>query len=202
MINSCPVSFLHNRCLGQLHILLKGGCMISRIMAALLLSFACIFASWHVSLAQEMASIQARAVVLPSMSIVGTHDLDFGNVMPGMNKSVDKIEAGSAGEWVIIGIPKAEINVAFILPNSLKEVDGTDVLPIEFKMADASYNDSTKGGQQIPAGILNPHQVNTTQIGQNGTLGIWLGGEVFPSPSQISGLYTGRVTLTVTYTGN
>jgi hypothetical protein len=176
--------------------------MISKIMAALLLGIACSIMPLHSSQAQEIATIQARAVVLPSMSIVGTHDLDFGNVMPGLNKLVDKIEAGSAGEWIIIGIPKAEINVAFILPNSLKEVDGTNDLPIEFKMADASYNDSTKGGQQNPAGILNPLQINTTKIGQNGTLGIWLGGEVFPSPSQISGLYTGRVTLTVTYTGN
>jgi hypothetical protein len=176
--------------------------MISKTMAAMFLVFSCIIVPWHFSQAQEMATIQARAVVLPSMSIVGTHDLDFGNVTQGMNKSVDKIEAGSAGEWQIIGIPKAEINVAFILPSSLKAADGTDVLPIEFKMVDASYNDSTKGGQQVPAGILNPHQVNAAKIGQNGTLGIWLGGEVFPSPSQISGLYTGRVILTVTYTGN
>ena len=176
--------------------------MITRIMVTLLLGLVCIATPRHNSDAQELATIQARAVVLPSMSIVGTHDLDFGNVMPGINKAVDKVEAGSAGEWIIIGIPKAEINVAFILPNSLDEVDGTDVLPIKFKIADASYNDSTKGGQQLPAGVLNPHQNNMTQIGQNGTLGIWLGGEVFPGPSQVSGLYTGRVTLTVTYTGN
>jgi hypothetical protein len=171
-------------------------------MAVLFLSLVWIIMPWHFSLAQEIATIQARAVVLPSMSIVGTHDLDFGYIMPGIEKAVDKIEAGSAGEWIIIGIPKAEINVAFILPNSLKEVDGTDMLPVEFKVADASYNDSTKGGQQLPAGILNPNQVNVTQIGQNGTLGVWLGGEVFPSPSQTSGIYTGIVTLSVTYTGN
>jgi hypothetical protein len=176
--------------------------MISKIMAALILCLVWLSVPWQVSQAQEIATIQARAVVLPSMSIVGTHDLDFGDVIPGVNKSIDKTEAGSAGEWVIIGIPKADINVGFILPDSLKEIDGTDVLPVEFKIADASYNDSTKGGQQLPAGILNPHQVNTTQIGQNGTLSIWLGGEVFPGPSQISGLYTGRVTLTVAYTGN
>jgi hypothetical protein len=176
--------------------------MISKIMATMLLGLVCIAMPWNAAQAQEVATIQARATVLPSMSITGTHDLDFGNVIPGMDKAVDKIEAGSAGEWIIIGIPKAEINVSFILPNSLNEVGGNDVLPIEFKMADASYNDSTKGGQQFPAGVLNPHQTGTTQIGQNGTLGIWLGGEVFPGPSQISGLYTGRVTLTVTYTGN
>lgn len=176
--------------------------MTLRVMATLLLGLVCILMPWGISQAQEMATVQARALVLPSMSIVGTHDLDFGDVMPGVNKAVDKIEAGSAGEWIIIGIPKAAITVAFILPNSLKEADGVDILPIEFKMADASYNDSTKGGQQIPAGILNPHQVNSAQIGQNGTLGIWLGGEVFPGPSQTSGLYTGRVTMTVTYTGN
>lgn len=176
--------------------------MISKTMAAMFVVFSCVIMPWHLSLAQEMASIQARAVVLPSMSIVGTHDPDFGNVTQGMNKSVDKIEAGSAGEWQIIGIPKAEINVSFLLPKSLKAVNGSNILPIEFKIADASFNDSTKGGQQVPAGILNPHQVNVAQIGQNGTLGIWLGGEVFPSPSQISGLYTGHVILTVTYTGN
>lgn len=176
--------------------------MISRIMAALLLGIIGIIVPVHLSQAQEMATVQARAIVMPSMSIMGTHDLDFGSVIPGMSKAVNKTEAGSAGEWMIIGIPRAEINVAFILPDSLKESDGLDVLPIEFKMADGSYSDSTKGGQQNPAGILNPHQVSTTMIGQNGTLGVWLGGEVFAGPSQKSGLYTGRVTLTVTYTGN
>ena len=176
--------------------------MFTKTLVALLLGLFCVIMPWHLSQAQEMASIQARAVVLPSMSIVGSHDLDFGNVTPGMDKSIDKTEAGSAGEWTIIGIPKAEINVSFSLPNSLKAADGTDILPIEFKIADASYNDSADGGQQIPAGILNPHQANTARIGQNGTLGIWLGGEVYPSPAQISGLYTGRVILTVTYTAN
>jgi hypothetical protein len=176
--------------------------MISRIMATLLLGFICVIIPQSAIEAQEIATVQARAMVMPSMSIVGTHDLDFGNVMPGLTKTVDKTESGSAAEWIITGIPKAEINVAFLLPASLRETDGTEILPVEFKMADAAYSDSTKGGQQVPAGILNPHLVNTTQIGENGTLGIWLGGKALPGPSQLSGLYTGRVTMTVTYTGN
>lgn len=176
--------------------------MISRVLTALLLGFLGAMTPWRFSQAQEMASIQARAVVLPSMSIVGTHDLDFGNVTPGVNKEVDKGEAGSAGEWLIIGIPKAEINVAFALPGSLKAADGNDLLPVKFKISDAAYNDSSAGGPPVPIGILNPHQINTVRIGQNGTLGVSIGGEIFPAPSQISGLYTGRVVLTITYTGN
>ena len=176
--------------------------MISRIMATLLLGIICVIIPESAIEAQEIATVQARAMVMPSMSIVGTHDLDFGNVLPGLAKTVDKTGAGSAAEWIITGIPKAEVNVAFLLPGSLKEAEGTEVLPVEFKIADAAYSDSTKGGQQVPAGILNPHLVSTTQIGDNGTLGIWLGGKALPGPSQISGLYTGRITMTVTYTGN
>ena len=176
--------------------------MIVRISLVMVLSLVCILAPKNALMAQELATVQARAIVLPSMSIVGTHDLEFGNVMPGVNKTVDKVESGSAAEWTIIGIPKAEINVTFLLPKTLKATDSMEELPVRFKTHDASFSDSTKGGQHIPAGILNPLQVNTTQIGQNGTLGVWLGGEVVPGPSQVSGLYTGRVTLTVTYTGN
>jgi hypothetical protein len=180
----------------------KEGIMIAKVFAVLILSLVCMFTPWNTLLAQEIAVNQAQAVVIPGMSIEVTHDLDFGSVIPGVNKTVDKIKASSAGEWLIMGIPNAEIDVTFILPNSLKAIDGDDALPVEFKITDASYSDNSKGGQQIPTGILNPYQVSTIQINPNGTLGIWLGGKVIPGPVQVSGLYTGSIILTAAYTGN
>jgi hypothetical protein len=149
-----------------------------------------------------MATIQARANVLSSISVIGTHDLDFGAVMPGMSKPIDKSSVGSAGEWIITGIPTAEVTLSFDLPDSLKEIDGTDALPIGFSLADASYDDGTSRGQEAPAGVLNPHHVSTKRLGASGLMTVWIGGVVFPSRSQVSGLYGGRVTLTVIYTGN
>jgi hypothetical protein len=176
--------------------------MMARVLVVLMLNFGYLLAPWNTLMAQEIAINQARAVVLPGISVIGTHDLDFGTITPGANKTVDKIEASSAGEWIIIGTPDAEIDITFNLPTALTSADGSDALPIEFKIADASFSNNIDDGQQLPAGIIDPHQLNTLQIGSNGALGIWLGGEVYSDPLQVNGLYTGQITLTVAYTGN
>ena len=152
--------------------------------------------------AQESASIQAVAVVLPSVTIVGTNDLDFEDVLPEVRKSVNKSAIGYAGEWFITGNPQAEITLDFTLPDSLHIVNGLETMKIGFTTADASYDDGTGAGQTAPSGVLNPQGINTRPLGGDGTMVVWLGGTVYPTRSQNSGIYSGEVMLTVTYTGN
>jgi hypothetical protein len=152
--------------------------------------------------AQESAIIQATATVLPSLTIIGTNNLQFGTVTPGVNKSVDKATLGFAGEWSIIGQALAEISLDFTLPDSLILVDSTVGMRIMFTNTDASYEDGTGAGQTAPAGTVNPLGPSALNLAFDGTLWIWIGGEVLPRLTQTGGDYAADVVLTVAYTGS
>lgn len=153
-------------------------------------------------LAQEQGTIQATATVISALSVVGTHNLIFGTVIPGTNKSIDKATTADAGEWTVNGTPSAEITVDFTLPTNLYTADSLGVMLVAFGFTDASYDDGSGGGQGAPTGILNPNNISTTDIGVGGLLTIWIGGMALPTISQTSGDYIGEIVLTVVYTGN
>ena len=168
-----------------------------------------ILALWILALAappseaQESATIQALATVISSLSITGENNLQFGNVTPGVNKSVDKSQPGFAGEWYITGTPGAEITLDFTLPDSLLLVaDSTNGLRITFTSTDASFDDGSGGGQLAPTGTLDPNGLGTENLGATGEMNVWIGGTVLPRISQTGGDYAEDVVLSVAYTGN
>jgi len=69
---------------------------------------------------QEIGIIQATATVISSLSILGSNNLVFGSVTPGVNKIVPRTSAGFAGEWSITGSSLAELSLTFTLPTVLK----------------------------------------------------------------------------------
>ena len=152
--------------------------------------------------AQERGTIQALATVISSLNVIGTNDLQFGIVTPGVNKSVDKTTVGFAGEWTVTGTTNAEVIVDFELPDSLVTTDSLSFLTVVFTGTDASYDDDTGAGQTVPAGVIDPNGPNTLNIGAGGTLMIWIGGTVVPSVSQTGGDYASDVILLVAYTGS
>ena len=152
--------------------------------------------------AQEYGTIQALATVVTSLSVIGSNNLQFGAVTPGINKSVDKSSVGSAGEWTITGVANAEVTLDMTLPDSLVTLDSIAFLRISFSSTDASYDDGTGGGQTTPAGVLDPSNFSTLRLGAGATLVVWIGGTVLPSISQTGGDYSSDVVLTVAYTGN
>jgi len=162
----------------------------------------CLFFTQSPAHAQERGIIQALATVVSSLSVVGTNNLRFGTVTPGVNKSVDKADVGFAGEWTITGTANAEVSVDFALPDSLVTVDSLAFLRILFNNTDASYDDGTGGGQTAPVGVIDPNGPNTLDIGNGGTLMIWIGGTVFPKVYQTGGDYAADVILIVAYTGS
>jgi hypothetical protein len=152
--------------------------------------------------AQEYGVIQATATVIAGITITGEHDLIFGSVLPGVDKSVDKSNVGFAGAWHIAGDNSAEITLDFTLPDSLLHIDSLAFLRISFNSTDASYDDGTGGGQSNPAYIINPNGPNTGDLGATGTMDVWIGGTVEPTISQTGGNYEADITLMVAYTGN
>ena len=152
--------------------------------------------------AQERATIQALATVVSSLTVLGTNNLLFGTVTPGINKSVDKATVGFAGEWTINGAPSAELSIAFGLPDSLRTADTLSAMRVTFGAVDASYDDGSGGGQTSPSGILNPNGPSVLRLAAGGQMRIWIGGTVLPRISQTGGDYAADIMLTVAYTGN
>lgn len=151
--------------------------------------------------AQESGTIQAIATVVSSLRVTPVNNLNFGTILPGINKSVEKIDVGFAGEWSVTGTASAEITVDFTLPANLYTADSTAALMIGFSATDASYEDGTGGGQTAPAEVLNPNGPSVRDIGVGGTITIWIGGTVRPTISQTGGDYSADIVLTVAYTG-
>ncbi|UCD65035.1 MAG: hypothetical protein JSW34_06280, partial [Candidatus Zixiibacteriota bacterium] len=117
--------------------------MIRKLVIALSLA-AILLAAVVLSVgAQERGTIQALATVISSLNVIGTNNLQFGTVTPGVNKSVDKATVGFAGEWTVTGTANAEVAVGFELPDSLATVDSLSYLVIMFSGTDASYDDGT-----------------------------------------------------------
>jgi hypothetical protein len=143
-------------------------------------------------------TIQATANVLTPLSVsTDLRPLDFGDVFPGVNKSIG-FGDGTSGKWQIAGESGAEVQMTFTLPANLS--DGTNNLPISFGATDAAYFDSDAVGSAVP---FDPNGGSTEFL--NGTSGdgfVWLGGTVAPGPGQPAGGYSATVSLDVVYTGN
>ncbi len=151
--------------------------------------------------AQERATIQALATVVSSLRVVGTNNLQFGTVTPGVNKSVDKSTIGFAGEWTVDGAANAELAISWALPDSMWTLDSLSSMRISFANTDASYG-ALPAQQTAPQGTLDPNGPVTRRLGAGGEMLIWIGGTVFPRISQTGGDYKADIMISVAYTGN
>jgi len=150
--------------------------------------------------------VAALAILLMGASetrgqnITVTNDLVFGEVFPGIPKTITRKTAGSAAEFHVSGTPGAEISIDFTLPTYMNR-SGYNMQMV-FTDADCAVDSSASPDQSNPgADELDPWHTITYRLGSSG-LTIWLGGMVIPKLIQTSGDYTGTIVLTVAYTGN
>jgi hypothetical protein len=155
----------------------------------------------HRELQAQSASIAATATVTQTgLSVGWRRELDFGNVTQGVPATVDPRSA-SAGKFEIHGTRNAEIRITALLPSFLTR--GPFTLPITFGNNSGCHRDRDQQNQCAYYNPANPLIVRIrNQNPPNNTYFVWIGGTVSPSPSQPGGLYTGTITLSVSYTGN
>lgn len=170
-----------------------GGAGARSVLLAVAVSLVAAPAAWA-----QAGALDASAVVIGgNLTVAGQRDLDFGLVTQGSAPTVTVAAAGS-GRWRVSGTSRAEVRLAFLLP-SLLTVDASS-MPISFG--------STSAGQlglNLPtfATLFDPAAGATARLRAGlGVLFVWLGGTVTVAPAQPPGLYTGAVTLVVSYTGN
>jgi hypothetical protein len=143
-------------------------------------------------------SIEASAVVVGgNLTITRERDLDFGDVIRGVPATIAVANAAS-GRFLIRGTRGAEVSLDFLLPTFLAV--GANTLPIAFGPTAAGHYTLPQSQNAV---LFDPHVTRITRLRpSNGFLYAWLGGTVSPSLSQPPGVYTGAVTLVVSYTGN
>ena len=66
----------------------------------------------------QSANINATAVVYQAMTVTGARALDFGNVFPGVAKSI-AVAAATSGRFDLTGQASANVNLTFTLPTNL-----------------------------------------------------------------------------------
>jgi len=150
--------------------------------------------------ASAFVLVLAIVQCLEAQSITINNNLVFGDVYPGIPKTIDKRNAGSAAEFQVSGTAGNEISIDFALPTYMNRSGNN--MQLIFKDTDCSLDSSATPDQSNPGyDNIDPWHTITYSLGLNG-LTIWLGGTVVPKLNQINGAYTGNIVLTVAYTGN
>jgi hypothetical protein len=138
-------------------------------------------------------SITATATVQTPITVTGTQNLSFGNVFPGVAKSVLYSDATNGGKFSVAGQGSTPVTYSFTLPANL--TSGGNNLPIGSWLGYENATNSTSGGSAI-----TPSATPTSAtLSGSGALFFFLGATVTPPANQAAGSYTGTVTLTVSY---
>ena len=138
-------------------------------------------------------SISATATVQSPITVTGAQNLAFGNVFPGVAKTVAYSDATNAGRFDVTGQGSAAVTYSFTLPTNLTSSGNN--LPIASWTGYLNTANSTAGGSAItpsatPAGAT---------LSAGGALYVFVGATVTPPSNLPAGSYTGTVTLTVSY---
>lgn len=128
------------------------------------------------------------------------NSLSFGNVFPGIPKSISKKDAGAAAEYHISGTAGAEVIVDLALPEYMNA--GGFNMQLIFSEIDCALDTSATPDQSNPSlDDIDPWHTITYRLGSGG-MTLWLGGTVVPKLIQPTGSYSAQIVLRVEYTGN
>jgi len=143
--------------------------------------------------AAQSANIQALANVFTAISVSGTRDLDFGNVFPGIAKTVVP-SAGTSGLFSATGQASTNVNMTFTLPTDLSS--GANLLPIgTWTGCFDTDNDPSAGC----TGFTPSAVASAASFSGAGALFVFVGGTVTPGAGQASGAYTGTIVIQLDY---
>ena len=160
-------------------------------LGTLLLAVGASAGSAHSALAQS-AHFNVNAQVFQQITVIGDRDLTFGNVFPGLAKTVP-VTGGNSGRYQVTGENNANISVTFTLPANL--VNGANLLPIgSWVGRHNTISNAATGVAFTPSGAA----VNTT-LSATGIRWLFIAATVNPAANQAAGGYLATATLTVAY---
>ena len=167
--------------------------MISGRRLGTVVSLLSVAAGYAQSASAQSANTNVSASVLQAIVVTGTQNLSFGNVFPGVAKTVPATAGGNNGRFQVTGQANANITLTFTLPTNL--VSGTNLLPVGSWTG--RHNTTAVAGSGTS---FAPSSSGTnTVFSGTGQRFIFIGGTVSPAVNQAAGFYSALATLTVTY---
>jgi hypothetical protein len=162
---------------------------ITRVLAGL--AVVASLAAASVQAQSQSGSVNALAQVQQPINVVGAVDLDFGNVFPGVSKSIG-VAAATAGRFDVTGQASAPVLISFVLPVNLT---GPGNLPIGTWTGHHNTANSPVGGTNFTPSVATTNSA----LSGLGALFVFVGATVTPAANQPAGAYSGTVQMTVTY---
>lgn len=158
----------------------------------LLVAATLVFTGTAVQAQTNNASITATATVQTPINVVAGQQLNFGNVFPGVNKTIAATDLTNGGRFDVTGQASTPVTLSFTLPATLAA--GANTMPIVTYTGVYAGNALQTGGVAFtPASGANP------SLSAGGALFVWVGAQVQPATNQAAGTYTANVTMTVVY---
>ncbi len=182
----------------------RNGIINSGIAVIVALSIMCGFS--RQASAQDVANGLATANVQASLTIVGSQNLQFGNMFQGVAKSVANNVDAFSGIFNITGAPSAGITISMVLPDYMALADGSDRMTVAFSPTDATVDTNNTTPSTVGPGDgwqnVNPRSIPATVVvGAGGQTNIYIGGRAIPAVNQKAGAYTGDLIVSVSYDG-
>ncbi|HXI22037.1 MAG TPA: DUF4402 domain-containing protein [Gemmatimonadales bacterium] len=161
----------------------------TRVAAAMVVACSLVATAAHA----QSATIQALANVYQPITVTGARDLDFGNVFPGIAKTI-AIADPTSGRFDLGGQASANVDLTFTLPPNLTG-PAAATMPIGSWTGCYNATNATAGCTSFtPSGTATP-----TSFSGAGALFVWVGGQVTPAANQTAGSYVGTVQLDAAY---
>jgi len=128
------------------------------------------------------------------LSAVGTRDLAFGAVIPGVITTVAPTDPVKAGIYTVTANLGTRLRLDFTLPTTLVKPGGGS-MPVNFVNGDCILLETGPGATP---NTQNPKSMKPYTMNFGNRLGVYLGGNVTPAAGQATGTYTATIVLTVT----
>lgn len=171
-------------------------------MKKFMLVAAMVLGTVGMSYAQTTASTTApiTADVQVALSISETGTIAFGTVYTGTTPSVSAYSSSNVAEFTISGNPSTNVTINVDASDQLTGPSGST--PLTFTPNVVGWTSSTQPatGNAITS-TGNPYTLGSAATGDNaGYFYLWVGGDISSIPtSQLSGSYSGTVTVQVQY---
>ncbi|MBU8933458.1 MAG: hypothetical protein KOO62_05570 [candidate division Zixibacteria bacterium] len=164
--------------------------------------------------AQQAVTGTADGTVLSAIVLAAGTNLEFGDIFPGVPKTVARTATGgdtTAAIFTITGEAGAGVTAQFMLPEYLSSSAGAQ-MNITFSSTDMAIDTTNsktpltvvvgdgwvdEDPRSFPAALVIGGTEGPTVI-----TSVFLGGKVIPSMYQPSGTYSGDIVLSVSYNGN
>jgi hypothetical protein len=142
--------------------------------------------------AQNNASATVTATVQQPITVTKNSDLSFGNVFPGLDKSI-AVTAGGAAKFTVAGQASTPVNLTFTIPATI--ASGGNTLTLASWTGHYATTDVTSGGTTFTPSA----SATGATLSGTGALYVYVGATAQPTATQAAGSYSGSMTMTVVY---